>query len=39
MNRDMIYARRSGWTGHVSSAVVDSPYDANDSVLLPTDDE
>ena len=38
VQRDMIYARRAGASGFASSAVVDSPYDANDSVLLPTDD-
>jgi prepilin-type N-terminal cleavage/methylation domain-containing protein len=37
IQRDMIYARRSGASGFVSDKVVASPYDSNDSVLLPTD--
>jgi prepilin-type N-terminal cleavage/methylation domain-containing protein len=37
IQRDMIFARRSAATGYVSIAVLASPYDANDSVLLPTD--
>src|SRR5205085_5450651 len=36
--RDMIYARRTNGTAFTSSAVVAAPYDLNDSVLLPTDD-
>ena len=37
IQRDMIFARCSGATGYASVAVIASPYDANDSVLLPTD--
>jgi len=41
IQRDMIYARRAtaaaGQTTFASEKVVGSPYDANDSVLLPTD--
>jgi prepilin-type N-terminal cleavage/methylation domain-containing protein/prepilin-type processing-associated H-X9-DG protein len=38
VQRDNIYARRSsGNNPFISSAVLASPYDANDSVLLPTD--
>lgn len=37
VQRDNIYARRSGASGFNSVAVIASPYDANDSVLLPTD--
>jgi prepilin-type N-terminal cleavage/methylation domain-containing protein/prepilin-type processing-associated H-X9-DG protein len=38
VQRDNIYARRSsGNNPFISQAVIGSPYDANDSVLLPTD--
>ena len=38
VQRDNIYARRkSGANRFVSDAIVASPYDADDSVLLPTD--
>ena len=38
IQRDNIYAaRQSGANPFLSSGVVRSPYDANDSVLLPTD--
>jgi prepilin-type processing-associated H-X9-DG protein len=35
---DNIYARRAAASGSASSEVANSPYDLNDSVLLPTDD-
>jgi len=38
VQRDNIYGRRSASTGFTTSAVIAVPYDANDSVLLPTDD-
>ncbi|HEY7087350.1 MAG TPA: H-X9-DG-CTERM domain-containing protein [Tepidisphaeraceae bacterium] len=38
VKRDMIYARRAGADGVKSSEVRNSPFDANDSVLLPTDE-
>jgi prepilin-type processing-associated H-X9-DG protein len=38
VQRDNIYARRAGASGWASSDVRNSPYDGNDSVLLPTDD-
>ena len=38
VNRDNIYARRAGATRFASSEVRNSSYDANDSVLLPSDD-
>ena len=38
VQRDNIYARRSnGANPFISQAVIHSPYDGNDSVLLPTD--
>ena len=38
VQRDHIYTSRSSGTNpYVSRGVVYSPYDANDSVLLPTD--
>jgi prepilin-type processing-associated H-X9-DG protein len=38
VNRDMIYARRAGPSGFASSEVRNSPFDANDNVLLPAED-
>jgi prepilin-type processing-associated H-X9-DG protein len=38
VQRDNIYARRAGRTGSASSAVVASPCDRDDSVLLPCDE-
>lgn len=38
VNGDNIYARKAGPTGLESSAVIDSPFDSTDCVLLPTDD-
>jgi prepilin-type processing-associated H-X9-DG protein len=38
VNRDMIYARRAGATGWASSEIRNSPFDMNDSVLLPAEE-
>jgi len=38
VNRDMIYARRAGPTGWASSDIRNSPFDMNDSVLLPAEE-
>jgi hypothetical protein len=38
ISNDNIYARRAAGTGYASSAVVASPFDAEDNVLLPTND-
>ncbi|HWP40530.1 MAG TPA: hypothetical protein VNL70_06350 [Tepidisphaeraceae bacterium] len=38
IERDNIYARRAAASGLASGDVVNSPYDGNDNVLLPTDD-
>ena len=35
VKRDNIYARRASSSGYVSSDVINSPLDADDSVLLP----
>ncbi len=37
VNRDNIFARRTAATGFASNSVINSSYDLNDSVLLPTD--
>ena len=36
--RDNIFARRAASSGFASSAIVDSPLDADDSVLLPCEE-
>jgi prepilin-type processing-associated H-X9-DG protein len=38
VQRDMIYARRAGADGYVSSEVRNSSFDGNDNVLLPADE-